>query len=59
MSEVQTALLIRAAKTDRDRLKFDLAYFGGLRFSELVSLTWGQVIRRDGGEAQLWRLFFH
>jgi integrase/recombinase XerD len=32
---------------------FDLAYFGGLRVSELVSLTWGQVIRRDSGEAQL------
>ena len=32
---------------------FDLAYFGGLRVSELVSLTWGQVIQRDSGEAQL------
>ena len=53
MSEVQIALLIRAAKTVRDRLMFDLAYFGGLRVSELVSLTWAQVIRRDSGEAQL------
>src|SRR5215468_9287730 len=53
LSEVQIALLIRAAKTDRDRLMFDLAYFGALRVSELVSLTWGQVIRRDSGEAQL------
>ena len=53
LSEVQVALLIRATKTDRDRLMFDLAYFGGLRVSELVSLTWGQVIRRDSGEAQL------
>jgi integrase/recombinase XerD len=52
LSEVQIALLIRATKTDRDRLMFDLAYFGGLRVSELVSLTWGQVIRRDSGEAQ-------
>ena len=32
---------------------FDLAYFGGLRVSELVSLTWGQIIRRDSGTAQL------
>jgi integrase/recombinase XerD len=32
---------------------FDLAYFGGLRVSELVSLTWAQVIQRDRGEAQL------
>jgi site-specific recombinase XerD len=53
MSEVQIALLIRAAKMDRDRLMFDLAYFGGLRVSELVSLTWAQIIRRDSGEAQL------
>jgi integrase/recombinase XerD len=53
LSEIQVALLIRAAKTDRDRLMFDLAYFGGLRVSELVSLTWGQVIQRDSGEAQL------
>jgi len=53
LSEVETAVLIRAAKSDRDRLMFDLAYFGGLRVSELVSLTWGQVIRRDSGEAQL------
>jgi integrase/recombinase XerD len=53
LSEVETAVLIRAAKSDRDRLMFDLAYFGGLRVSELVSLTWAQVIRRDSGEAQL------
>jgi site-specific recombinase XerD len=26
----------------------EVAYFGGLRVSELVSLTWAQVIRRDG-----------
>jgi integrase len=32
---------------------FDLAYFGELRVSEFVSLTWGQVIRGDSGEAQL------
>jgi integrase/recombinase XerD len=53
LSEVSVAMLIRAAKTERDRLMFDLAYFGGLRVSELVSLTWGQVIRLDSGEAQL------
>jgi site-specific recombinase XerD len=34
LSEVEIAVLIRAAKTDRDRLMFDLAYFGGLRVSE-------------------------
>ena len=53
LSEVEIAMLIRAAKTDRDRLMFELAYFGGLRASELVSLIWAQVIRRDSGEAQL------
>jgi site-specific recombinase XerD len=46
-------VLIRTAKSDRDRLMFDLAFFGGLRVSELVNLTWVQVIRRDSGEAQL------
>jgi integrase/recombinase XerD len=30
-----------------------VAYFGGLRVSELVTLTWARVIRRDSGEAQL------
>jgi site-specific recombinase XerD len=46
-------MLIRAARTGRDRLLLQTAYFGGLRVSELVSLTWSQVIRRDSGEAQL------
>jgi site-specific recombinase XerD len=45
--------LIRAAKAGRDQLMLDVAYFGGLRVSERVSLNWGQVIRRDSGEAQL------
>jgi site-specific recombinase XerD len=44
-------VLIRSAKSDRDRLMFYLAYFGGLRVSELIS-SWAQVIRRDSGEAQ-------
>jgi len=45
----QVAVLIRAAKTDRDGLVRSglLRYFGGLRVSDLVSLTWGQVIRRE------------
>ena len=45
LSEVETAVLIRAAKSDRD-------WLSGLRVSELVSLTCGQVIRRDNAEAQ-------
>ena len=39
-------MLIRAARAGRDRLMLEVAYFGGLRVSELVSLTWSQVIRR-------------
>jgi integrase/recombinase XerD len=39
--------------SERDRPMFDLAYFGGLRVSELVTLTWAQVFRRDSEEAQL------
>jgi site-specific recombinase XerD len=53
MGELDTRTLIRAAKPGRDQLMLDVAYFGGLRVSELVSLIWGQVIRRDSGEAQL------
>jgi integrase/recombinase XerD len=45
--------LIKHAKGGRDRLMLQVAYFGGLRVGELVSLTWSQVIRRDSGEAQL------
>jgi site-specific recombinase XerD len=53
LSEVEIAMLIRATKTDRDRLMLDLAYFGGLRASEIVTLTWAQVIKLDSGDAQL------
>ena len=53
MGELEVRMLIRAARPGRDRLMLEVAYFGGLRVSELVSLTWSQVIRRDSGEAQL------
>jgi site-specific recombinase XerD len=53
MGELEVRMLIRAARSGRDRLMLEVAYFGGLRVSELVSLTWSQVIRRDNGEAQL------
>jgi len=45
--------LIKHAKPGRDRLMLQVAYYGGLRVSELVGLTWRQVTRRDSGEAQL------
>jgi integrase/recombinase XerD len=53
LSEVDAHLLIRAAKPGRDRLLLQVAYYGALRVSELASLTWGQVLPRETGEAQL------
>jgi integrase/recombinase XerD len=53
LGELEVRMLIRAANPGRDRLMLEVAYFGGLRVSELVSLKWSQVIRRDSGEAQL------
>jgi len=53
LGELEVGMLIRAARPGRDRLLLQIAYFGGLRVSELVGLTWGQVIPRDSGEAQL------
>lgn len=53
MSETEVALLVRAAKTPRDRLLLQMLYAAGLRLSELVTLTWGDVIERDGGKVQL------
>jgi integrase/recombinase XerD len=53
MGELEVRMLIRAANPGRDRLMLEVAYFGGLRVSELVSLTWSQVVRRDDGQVQL------
>ena len=52
MSEFDTQRLIHAAE-GRDRLMLEVAYYGALRVSELVSLTWGQLIPRDSGELQI------
>ena len=52
MSEFDTQRLIHAAQ-GRDRLMLEVAYYGALRVSELVSLTWGQLIPRDSGELQI------
>jgi hypothetical protein len=51
LSEVQIALPIRATKTDRDRLMFDLVYFGVLRVSELKSNNHeGSRQQHEGGQ---------
>lgn len=53
MSEFDAQSILRAAKPGRERALIETAYFGGLRVSELASLTWGQVIPRETGEVQL------
>src|SRR5262245_1620863 len=53
LGELETRKLIDAASPGRDRLMLEVAYYGGLRVSELVSLLRRQVIPRDSGEAQL------
>jgi integrase/recombinase XerD len=53
ISEVEVSLLIRAARSRRDRVLIEVAYAGGLRVSELVGLTWADVLPRDGERVQL------
>jgi integrase/recombinase XerD len=47
LSEVEVGLLIRAARSKRDRVLLEVAYAGGLRVSELVGLTWADVLPRE------------
>jgi integrase/recombinase XerD len=44
ISEVEVGLLVRAALTKRDRVLLEVLYAGGLRVSELVALTWSDVL---------------
>src|SRR5215472_15872454 len=53
VSEVEIGLLVRAAPSRRDRILIEVGYGGGLRVSELVALTWSDVIERDSGKVQL------
>jgi integrase/recombinase XerD len=47
ISETEVALLIRAARGKRDRVLLETLYAAGLRVSEVVVLTWADVLPRD------------
>lgn len=53
VGETEIALLIRAAPTKRDRLLIQVGYAGGLRVSELVTLTWSDAVLRGDEPVQL------
>ena len=53
MTPAEVALLIRAALSKRDRILIEVAYAGGLRVSEIVSLTWADVLPRENDLVQL------
>jgi integrase/recombinase XerD len=53
VSETEVALLIRAAPSKRNRVLVEMTYAGGLRVSELVALSWADVLPRDEGRVQL------
>ena len=52
LTQVELHLLLRAARSERDRLLLEVAYFGALRVSELAGLSWSQIIPRETGEAR-------
>jgi integrase/recombinase XerD len=47
IGEAEVTLLLRAARGERNRAMLETLYAGGLRVSELVALTWSDVIARD------------
>jgi integrase/recombinase XerD len=53
ISEVDVALLVRSARTKRDRVLIEVLYAGGLRVAEVVALSWSDVLARDKGQVQL------
>ena len=53
ISPAEVGMLIRAAPSKRDRVLLEVAYAGGLRVSEIVALSWADVLPRDEGRVQL------
>jgi integrase/recombinase XerD len=53
VSPAEVGMLIRAAPSKRNRVLLEVAYAGGPRVSELVGLTWADVLPRDQGRVQL------
>jgi integrase/recombinase XerD len=53
IGEVDVALLVRGARTKRDRVLLQVLYVGGLRVSEVAAHTWADVLPRDKGQLQL------
>ena len=53
LSEPDTFVLLRSAESDRDALLLEVSYYGGLRVSELVCLTWSHLLDRDDGKMQI------
>jgi integrase len=58
MSPAEVTLLIRAARSKRDRILIEVACADGLRVSEIVNLTWADVLppsrQLERTQAQFW-----
>ncbi len=53
LSEPDTFVLLRSAESERDALLLEVGYYGGLRVSELVCLTWSHLLDREDGKMQI------
>jgi hypothetical protein len=53
ISEVDVALLVRSARTKRDRILLQVLYAAGLRVAEVVAVSWSDVLARDKGQVQI------